>query len=172
VGILGRDADYSGWLFQRSALINGAISQTQLVANTLNSAEYLLTYGTPSDTQFVLLLYQNVLRRTPSQAEMNAQLALLQSGTSRTQLAMNFLTSAEFQQNSGAKLNAFLAYACLLQRDAEQWERDFWANLMKHEHDGEPGIQRICDQPGVRHPAGLRGRAAPGGARYVSSAER
>jgi len=23
VGILGRDADYSGWLFQRSALING-----------------------------------------------------------------------------------------------------------------------------------------------------
>jgi hypothetical protein len=130
VGILGRDADYSGWLFQRSALINGVISQTQLVANTLNSAEYLLTYGTPSDTQFVLLLYQNVLRRQPSQAELNAQLALLQSGTSRTQLAMNFLTSAEFQQNSGAKLNAFLAYACLLQRDAEQWERDFWANLM------------------------------------------
>jgi len=44
----------------------------------------------------VLLLYQNVLRRTPSQAELNAQLALLSSGTSRAQLAMNFLTSAEF----------------------------------------------------------------------------
>jgi hypothetical protein len=130
VGILGRDADYSGWMFQCSALINGVINQTQLVANTLNSAEYFLTYGTPSDSQFVQLLYQNVLRRTPSQAELNAQLALLQSGTSRTQLAMNFLTSAEFQQNSGAKLNAFLAYACLLQRDAEQWERDYWANLM------------------------------------------
>jgi len=38
------------------------ISQTQLVSNTLNSAEYAITYGTPSDTQFVQLLYQNVLR--------------------------------------------------------------------------------------------------------------
>jgi hypothetical protein len=130
VGILGRDAEYSGWLFQRSALINGATDQTQFVANALNSAEYAITYGTPSDDQFVRLLYQNVLRRTPSQAEVNAQLALLQSGTSRTQLAMNFLTSAEFRQNSGPKLTAFLQYACMLQRDAEQWERDFWANLM------------------------------------------
>jgi hypothetical protein len=117
-------------MFQCSALIDGLINQTQLVFNTLNSAEYALTYGTPSDTQFVQLLYQNVLRRTPSSTELAAQLALLQSGTSRTQLAMNFLTSTEFQQNSGAKLNAFLAYACLLQRDAEQWERDYWANLM------------------------------------------
>jgi len=116
------------------------ISQTQLVSNTLNSAEYAIhRTARPCDTQFVQLLYQNVLRRTPSQAEMNAQLALLQSGTSRTQLAMNFLTSAEFQQNSGAKLNAFLAYACLLQRDAEQWGAGLLGQSDEHQHDGEPG---------------------------------
>ncbi|MGO9094328.1 MAG: SBBP repeat-containing protein [Bryobacteraceae bacterium] len=130
VGILGRDADYSGWLFQRSALIDGAISQTQLVANFLNSLEYQMKYGTPTDNAYVLLLYQNVLRRAPSSTELAAQLALLSSGTSRTQLAINFLTSAEFQQNSGPTLTAFLQYACILLRDAEQWERDYWSNLM------------------------------------------
>jgi len=130
VGILGRDAEFAGWLFQRSAYLNGIVTQMQLVSNFLNSLEYQLKYGTPPDAEFVRILYRNVLRREPSQAEVDFQVAALQSGTSRTQLAWNFLTSAEFRQNSGPRLTAFLQYACLLLRDAEQWERDYWANLM------------------------------------------
>jgi hypothetical protein len=105
-------------------------TQAQLVTNFLNSTEYQMKYGTPTDDQFVLLLYQNLLRRTPTAAEEAAQLALLSSGTSRTQVAMSLLTGTEFQADSGPELTAFLQYACLLVRDAEQWERDYWANLM------------------------------------------
>ena len=89
-----------------------------------------MKYGTPPDDQFVLLLYSNVLRRTPTPAEKAAQLALLSSGTTRTQMAMNFLNGAEFRANSGPRLTAFLQYACMLVRDSEQWERDYWSNLM------------------------------------------
>ena len=130
VGILGRDADYAGWIFQRAAYLSGVATQAQLVTNFLNSTEYQMKYGTPTDDQFVLLLYQNLLRRTPTAAEEAAQLALLSSGTSRTQVAMSLLTGTEFQTDSGPELTAFLQYACLLVRDAEQWERDYWANLM------------------------------------------
>jgi hypothetical protein len=130
VGILGRDAEYAGWVFQRAAYLSGQATQEQLAGNFLGSLEYQMKYGTPTDDQYVLLLYANVLRRTPTPAEKAAQLALLSSGTTRTQLAMNFLNGAEFRANSGPRLTAFLQYACMLVRDAEQWERDYWSNLM------------------------------------------
>jgi hypothetical protein len=130
VGILGRDAEYTGWMFQRAAYLSGAASQAQLATNFLNSLEYQMKYGTPTDDQYVRLLYANVLRRTPADAEVAVQLALLTTGTSRTQMAMDFLNGTEFRANSGPKLTAFLQYACLLVRDAEQWERDYWSNLM------------------------------------------
>ncbi|MGA2183523.1 MAG: SBBP repeat-containing protein [Bryobacteraceae bacterium] len=130
VGILGRDAEYTGWLFQRSAMNSGIINQMQLLTNMSNSAEYQLKYGTPANDVFVNTLYNNLLRRDPTSTELANQLALLQSGTSRAQLAYNLLTGTEFQQDSGPRLTAFLQYACLLLRDAEQWERDYWANLM------------------------------------------
>jgi hypothetical protein len=130
VGILGRDAEYAGWLFQRAALLDGLVDQAQLATNFLTSAEYQMDYGSPTDQQYVLLLYANVLQRAPTGAELAAQLALLASGTSRTQMALNFLNGVEFRANSGPRLTAFLQYACLLQRDSEQWERNYWANLM------------------------------------------
>jgi hypothetical protein len=130
VGILGRDAEYAGWIFQRAAYLSGQATQAQLVTNFLNSTEYQMKYGTPTDDQYVLLLYANLLQRTPTPTEEAAQLAALSSGTSRTQVAMNLLNGTEFRADSGPELTAFLQYACMLVRDAEQWERNYWANLM------------------------------------------
>jgi hypothetical protein len=130
MGILGRDAEYTGWLFQRSAFLAGAVNQLQLVTNFLNSLEYQLKYGHPPDDEFIRLLYRNILRREPSQADVDFQLGRLRSGTPRTHIAADFLNSPEFQAGSGPKLISFLQYATLLQRDAEQWERDYWAELM------------------------------------------
>jgi hypothetical protein len=81
------------------------------------------------DSYFSINKCQNVLRRPPTQAEVDAQLAALHSRASRKQLAPSFLNGTEFRQNSGPKLTVFLQYACLLLRDAEQWEPDYWANL-------------------------------------------
>jgi hypothetical protein len=130
VGILGRDAEFTGWLFQRSAYLSGVVTQLQLVTNFLGSQEYALKYGNPPDDEFVRVLYRNIFRREALQSELDQQVFTLRSGTSRAQLASNLLNSTEYRQWSGPTLTAFLQYACLLLRDAEQWERDYWADYM------------------------------------------
>jgi hypothetical protein len=130
VGIVGRDAEYTGWVFQRDALLNGLVSQNQLVSSFLGSAEYQLKYGNPTNDEFVKLLHRNILRREPTSSELSLYVSQLLAGFSRTQVASSLLNGAEFRQSSGPKLTAFLQYASLLLRDAEQWERDYWANLM------------------------------------------
>ena len=129
VGILGRDAEYAGWVFQRAAYLSGQATQAQLASNFLNSLEYQMKYGTPTDDQYVKLLYEQHTAAEPTPRSVHP-VALLGSGTSRTQVAMSLLNSAEFRANSGPRLTAFLQYACMLVRDAEQWERDYWSNLM------------------------------------------
>src|SRR4029434_8423864 len=41
VGVLDRDAEYGGWLFQRNALAIGVVNQLQLVSNFIVSAEFV-----------------------------------------------------------------------------------------------------------------------------------
>ena len=40
VGIIERDAEFSGWQFQRQALARGIVNQDQLVSNFINSHEF------------------------------------------------------------------------------------------------------------------------------------
>lgn len=60
-GLLARDAEPGGWLYQRNAIATGQATTTLLTSNFLNSAEWGLRFGTPNDTEFVRLLYRNVL---------------------------------------------------------------------------------------------------------------
>jgi hypothetical protein len=122
MGLLRRDSEYSGWLFQRNALTSGFVQHEEMVANFIASPEFQLTYGNLSDAGFVDVLYRNILRRPPSTAELDFQTGVLRGGTSRAQLAGRFLNSAEFRLNGGPRLLAFLIYATLLQRDASTAE--------------------------------------------------
>ena len=117
VGILDRNAEYGGWLFQRNALSTGLVDHLQLVSNFIISGEFTAKFGTPGNEDFVRLMYENVLLRQASQAEVNYQASALAGGTSRAQLASNFLISAEFRIGTGPRLTAFLLYATLLQRE-------------------------------------------------------
>jgi hypothetical protein len=123
LGLLGRDPEFGGWLFQRNALATNQVSQEQLVANFLGSAEFTGKYGPLTNEAFVNLMYVQVLGRNPSLGEVQAHSALLNSGTlTRTQTATNFLNSAEFRIRLDTRMTAFLLYATLLQRapsDAE-----------------------------------------------------
>jgi hypothetical protein len=65
----------------------------------------------------VTLLYRHILLREPSNSEIDFQAAALARGTTRVQLAANFLDSLEFRNGTGPRLTAFLLYATLLQRD-------------------------------------------------------
>jgi ligand-binding sensor domain-containing protein len=117
VGLLNRDAEYGGWLFQRNALAQGIINQNSLVSNFLTSAEYQQRFGSPDNAEFVRLLYRYILLREATAAEVAFQAGGLAGGISRAQLASNFLNSTEFRVGTGPRLTAFLLFATLLQRE-------------------------------------------------------
>jgi hypothetical protein len=122
VGVLGRDAEFDGWLFQRNALVTGWTSQEQLVPAFLGSAEFGLKYGTLTDTAFVQLLYRNILGREGSMAEVDFQRSVLQAGTMRQQMAQSFLNAPEFRIRNDKRLTAFLLYSVLLLRSVTPQE--------------------------------------------------
>jgi hypothetical protein len=125
VGLLDRDAEYGGWLFQRNALAQNIITQDTLVQNFITSQEYVLKFGNPDPAAYVRLLYQYILLRPASQAEVDFQVtALAAAGANgRVVLARNFLNSGEFRNGTGPRLTAFLLYATLLLRDGAPGER-------------------------------------------------
>jgi hypothetical protein len=124
VGLLNRDAEYSGWLFQRNALATNLTNPSLLVSSFLGSAEYRLKFGEPTNTDFVRMLYRYILLREPGPAEVSLQVGALAGGVTRTQLASSFLNSPEFRSGTGPRLFAFLLYATLLQRDSTFAERN------------------------------------------------
>jgi hypothetical protein len=125
VGVLNRDAEFSGWLFQRNALATGRANPRGFVMNFVNSVEFGLRFGSPTADEFVRIMYRNILLREPSPREVEFQVAVLNSGVTRVQLAENFLNSQEFRTGTGARLTAFLLYAVLLGRDASPEDHAF-----------------------------------------------
>jgi hypothetical protein len=145
VGQLARDAEYGGWLFQRTKLYAREVTQAELVSNFLNSAEYKAKFESTiegrSDDAFIARLYKNVLLRDASAEEVSFQKLALQNGSiSRVELAGAFLRSREFELGTGPRLTAFLLYAALLQRDASPGERDFQAKRIE---GGKPVAELI-----------------------------
>jgi hypothetical protein len=131
VGLLDRNAEYGGWLFQRNALARGLVTQDSLVENFLNSAEYAAKFPNASNAEFVRLLYRYVLLREPSQAEVNFHVGNINQGQLRTALARNFLNSAEFRSGTGPRLIAFLLYATFLLRDPNPADRMLRENQIR-----------------------------------------
>jgi hypothetical protein len=132
VGLLDRNAEYSGWLFQRNAMINRVVDPLGLIANFLNGDEYELRFGNPSNEEFVRLLYRYILLReaSPSDVQFQASQLAPAGNLTRAQLASNFLNSPEFRQGTGARLTAFLLYATLLQRDPSPADLQFRMNQL------------------------------------------
>ncbi|MBC8164625.1 MAG: SBBP repeat-containing protein [Bryobacteraceae bacterium] len=122
VGLLNRNAEFAGWLFQRNALATNAVSQNQLVTNFLNSVEYMAANPAQTDAQFVNLLYVQVLGRVPTIGEVNLQVGALAAGTTRVALASAFLNTAEFRLRTTGRLTSFLLYAALLGRNGSSAE--------------------------------------------------
>jgi hypothetical protein len=127
VGLLGRDPEYAGWLYQRNAMLTNIATPQQLVRNFLNSTEYGLKYGSPTDADFVKLLYRNILLREPSDQEVTNQVNALHDPQNpnfgRVDMASAFLLSPEFRLKSGPRLMAFNIAAGLYGRDPQDGER-------------------------------------------------
>jgi hypothetical protein len=124
VGLLNRDAEYMGWVFHRARFAQHLTTQEQLVDAFLGSQEYTLNNPSQSNTDFVRMLYRQVLIREPAQSEVDFHVGTLTSGLTRVFVALNFLNSAEFRTMVGPRITANLLYLTLLNRDCSATERD------------------------------------------------
>jgi hypothetical protein len=108
---LGRLPDQGGLEVQAHALDAG-LTPLQLASNFYHSAEFQTRFGNQSDAQFVTLLYQNVLGRTPDPGGFAVQVNALAQGLSREQLLLNFSESPENVAHTHA--NTDLGYLLLV----------------------------------------------------------
>ena len=104
---LGREPDSGGFLNWMNALDTGAQSLKTVVAGFVGSTEFQSTYGALNNTQFVSLMYTNVLGRAPDAGGQSNWVNALNNGMSRADVVVGFSDSAEFRSTSS---NGFRNY--------------------------------------------------------------
>ena len=89
-----RDPDavgYSHWL----NAINQSVSLDSIASEFASSPEFLARYGSLNNTQFAILVYQNVLGRNPDTNGLGFWIGQLNTGTSRGTMMREFSESPE-----------------------------------------------------------------------------
>ncbi len=149
-----RIPDYPGLIFQTNAFRAG--TPLEVIANNFTlSPEFQATYGALDNAQYVVLLYQNILNRTPSQGEIDFHVARLVSGVTRGAVLVGFSESPEYQQASAIDVYVAMMYVGMLRRAPEQAGFDFWKAYMQA---GNPGLALIL---GFLQAPEYRGRFLP-----------
>lgn len=87
-------------------LMDGGLSIFDMANAFIESQEFQNTYGANiTDTQFLTLLYQNVLNRAPDQAGLNGWQDRLNSGTERKEVLFGFSESTENKANVASAID-------------------------------------------------------------------
>ena len=97
---LDREPDAAGLESWVSLFESGALTQPEIASGFVNSLEFQTTYGALSDTEFVELLYNNVLGRSSDPAGLSSWRDALTDGLSRADVVLGFSNSAEFITNT------------------------------------------------------------------------
>ncbi len=95
---LGRTPDHAGhlaWI----ARVNNGLSAQDAAAQFVSSAEFTQRYGATDNTNFVSLLYRNVLAREADSGGLNAWVGSINGGTTRAEVVLGFANSGEFINN-------------------------------------------------------------------------
>ncbi len=95
------------------------------------SPEFQQTYGALNNTQFVTLVYRNVLDRAPDQAGLNDWLAFLNRGASRGEVMLGFTESPEFKAKTAPNVEVIMLYEGMLRRAAEPAGYSVWVDYLK-----------------------------------------
>jgi len=102
------EAGLAGW---RAEFENGK-SLLDITPGFLNSIEFVQLYGNTTNTQFVTLLYNNVLDRAPDAPGLNGWLSQLDSGAlTRAQVVLGFSESLEFRLNTMSWIEGGVTFA-------------------------------------------------------------
>ncbi len=105
---LGRDPDVGGLLGWSEHVARG-MTLEQAAQGFTQSAEFQLRYGATTDSEFVALLFHNVLGRDPAPAGLAGWTARLADGSyTRAEVVVAFSQAAEFIDNSTDGLIDFM----------------------------------------------------------------
>jgi hypothetical protein len=95
------------------------------------SAEFQARYGALDNSQFVTLIYQNVLGRAPDSEGHAFWLGELNSGArTRGMVMIGFSESPEYRGLSGAEVDVVLAYFGMLRRTPDPGGFAFWVGYI------------------------------------------
>lgn len=135
-----RIPDYEGLLFWVNSYRQGSTLDSISQAFAASS-EFQTRYGSLNNTQFVTLVYQNVLGRAPDSGGLEFWVAQLDSGATRGSVMGGFSESAEYQQKSFTKVYVTMMYVGMLRRAPEPGGFDNWVNAMNSGTSGLAIIQ-------------------------------
>jgi hypothetical protein len=93
------EAALEGW---SAALVSGARSLGSLANELTRSHRFTTTYGALSNREFVDLVYRNVLDRKADASGLGHWVGVLDSGTPRGTVVLNFSESSEFRNKTAA----------------------------------------------------------------------
>jgi hypothetical protein len=100
------------------------------------SAEFVSRYGSLSNSQFVTLVYQNVLGRAPDAAGLAYWAGRLATGLTRGQMMAQFSESAEYAAVIGSEVYVTMIYSGMLRRAPDQAGFDFWVGYLDKGNTG------------------------------------
>jgi hypothetical protein len=143
-----RMPDYTGLQNWSNTLQVGTYTLTSAADYFATSPEFLQTYGRLTDTQYVTLLYANVLGRAPDQTGLQTWLSLLAGGASRGAVLVSFSESTEFQANMVNQVEIIRLYDMLLKRAPTAAELQNWIDCL----DGDDQTETLYAQG---YPSGL-----------------
>ncbi|MGI9350057.1 MAG: DUF4214 domain-containing protein, partial [Rhizobiaceae bacterium] len=106
---LDRTPDGDGLEYWSSRLLDGTETILTVANGFVTSTEFVTTYGSLDDTQFVNLLYNNVLDREADAGGLAAWLNALATGLTRAEVVVGFSESKEFIGNTQEANAAFLS---------------------------------------------------------------
>jgi hypothetical protein len=110
-----RYPDYAGLQYHVN-LVRGGGQLSSISEGFALSPEFQTAYGTLNNGQFVTLLYQNVLGRSPDTAGFDFHVARLNGGTPRGVVMLGFSESTEFRIRSNNDGIVSALYTSMLRR--------------------------------------------------------
>jgi len=105
---LGRAPDEGGFINWTNALAVHALTLMDAVTGFVQSAEFQQAFGSLNDSQFVTLLYNNVLGRAPDPAGFANWTGALAAGASRESVVLGFSESLEFKNATASSFMTFM----------------------------------------------------------------
>ena len=125
-----RIPDYAGLQFWIN-YVRAGHGLNEVSDSFATSPEFISTYGSLSNSQFVSLLYNNVLGRAADSAGLAFWTDQLDRGAmTRGQVMMGFSESAEFIASSRNRVYVTMIYVGMLRRAPDQGGFDYWVNYI------------------------------------------